>query len=129
MLNYRQTIKFSSDYVWYNPRNISNYKKEYYSIASLHSNLSLNPEEDFNDDVSYFAYSSLFGEEYFTFEEALEYCSIEYAKLKSSISNQLFINNLRINEERLPASPNIKYKEDWRSWEYFFSSQKPPVSG
>ncbi len=120
LFNYQETQVFLSDYWWFNPQDIEDYEQKYHELATSNSRLNTDPRKAFRDDVNFFAFSSLFGEEFFTYKEALEYCSKEYLKLQNHVDLQQFFKTLRLKEPRLPANPASTYKENWTLWCDFF---------
>lgn len=122
MFNYQATLEFLSDYWWSNPQDIADYEQKYNELAASNSRLSIDPREAFSDDVNFFAFSSLFGEDFFTYEEASEYCSKEYLKLQNHVDLQQLLKILRTKEPRLPSNPAYTYKEKWKTWGNFFKT-------
>jgi len=78
-------------------------------------------------ETSFFAFSTLFGEEFFTFDEAMPYCSRAYSKFKIHVDLQSFYKSLRLEESRLPSVPYITYKDQWVTWAEFFNTQQLEV--
>lgn len=117
---YQEAQKFLTDYWWLNPQQIECFEQKYRELAISNPMLPSNPREEFRDDVDFFAFSSLFGEEFFTYCEATEYCSNEYFKLRNHVDLQRLLRALRKKEPRLPSNPACTYKEQWTTWSIFF---------
>ncbi len=124
MFNYKETLEFLSDYWWFNPQDIEDYEKKYHELATSNSRLNTDPRKAFSDHVNFFAFSSLFGEEYFTYEEASECCSKEYLKLTKHVGLYAFYESLRAKEPRLNSNPAFAYKEKWSTWSDLFKSDQ-----
>lgn len=122
--NYQEAQKFLSDYWWLNPQDIESFEKKYQELSARNSRLPNNPREEFRGDVSFFAFSTLFGEEFFTHYEAIEYCSKEYLKLKTHVDLQSLLNVLRKKESRLPSNPAYTYQDKWTTWGDFFKVEQ-----
>lgn len=123
-LSYKATQTFLTDYWWLNPQSIGSFENKYYELVLKNKCLNPNPQSAFGLETSFFAFSTLFGEEFFTFDEATEYCSKAYSKLKKHVDLQNFYKSLRIEESRLPSAPYIRYKDQWVTWAEFFKTEQ-----
>ncbi|MEA1989432.1 MAG: integrase repeat-containing protein [Pseudomonadota bacterium] len=126
-LSYKETRTYLIDYWWFNPQMIENFEDKYYELVAQNSNLPSDPISAFRFDTRFFAFSTLFGEEFFIFEEAMKYCSSAYSKLNSHVDLQDFYKSLRSGETRLPSVPYIAYKNQWVTWAEFFNTQQLTV--
>ncbi len=111
---YEQAREYLEDYWYWNPQEILCFEKKYFDIAKSELRLPNNPREYFKKTISFFAYSSLFGGESFTYDEAIEYCSLYYSELpedkKRNDLNTIY-QELRSSEVRLPRNPSDAYKD------------------
>ncbi|MEA1989433.1 MAG: hypothetical protein U9N57_09560 [Pseudomonadota bacterium] len=109
---YEQAREFLTDYWYWNPQEISCFEEKYLEVARFEQRLPISPSDNFYSPDYFFAFSSLFGEEFFTFDEIVEFCS--YAFQKNSGYSQLvglkaFYKELRLLESRMPSAPEQFY--------------------
>jgi len=123
-LSYEEIQGYLIDYWWFNPQKIGNFEIKYFELAAQNSRLPTDPISFFRSDTSFFAFSTLFGEEFFTFEEAMEYCCRAYLKLNRHVNLQDFYKSLRSIEARLPSAPYVSYKDSWKNWAEFFNTKQ-----
>jgi len=125
IFTYEQVVEHLEDYWYWNPQEILCFETKYFEMAKSESRLPDNPREYYKEDVSLFAYSTLFGEGHFTYQEAVEYCTDKYSELpgdKKPSNLNTFYQELTDSELRLPSSPNNFYKgKDWVSFRAMFS--------
>lgn len=119
--SYLEATKFCTDYWYYNPQFIRCFETKYFELANTDSRLPYNPRETFRKDVRFFAFSSLFGEAFFTFSELTEYCSEAFSKLQRMQGLENIYYKLKESEPRLISKPAQKYQE-WKGWDNLFST-------
>lgn len=114
IFTFKQAIAYLEDYWYWNPQDISCFEEKYFEIAKSEPRLPGSPKEFYKKNACFFAYSTLFGESYFTYKEAVEYCSNEYNKLsddeKPSGLRDFYLK-LRDSEPRLPCNSDQHYKD------------------
>ncbi|WEJ62643.1 hypothetical protein [Thiomicrorhabdus lithotrophica] len=129
IFTYEEAKGFLSDYWYWNPQEIVCYEQKYFEIAENEPRLPDNPIESFRDNVDFFAFSTLFGEYFLTYEEAKDYCTAEYNKLPvDEKPNDLlsYYQKLRKVNNRLPCTPLKKYKnQGWDSIVVMFGLPEP----
>lgn len=123
-LSYTATQTYLTNYWWFNPQVIESFEDKYYELAARNNRLPHDPMNAFALESSFFAFSTLFGEEFFTFEEAIKFCTKAYSELQSHTDLQKIYNLLRSKEARLPSAPSVIYKDKWQSWRAFFNVQQ-----
>lgn len=114
IFSYEQAIKYLEDYWYWNPQEISCFESKYFEIAEFELRLPSSPKEHYCENVSFFAYSTMFGEKFFTYNESLEYCSKMYNELpedKRTKNLNDFYHELRSLESRLVRNPNAIFKD------------------
>lgn len=122
--SYQETRNYLSDYWWFNPQAIESFEDKYFELAAHNSSLPADPESIYGVDTAFFAFSTLFGEEFFTFDEAMNYCSKAYSELKNHVDLQNFYKFLCLKESRLPCAPYVAYKNQWETWAEFFNTKQ-----
>jgi hypothetical protein len=122
--SYEEAKTYLADYWWFNPQEVLCFKQKYLELAKVDLRLPNDPVSVYRNDIEFFAFSSVFGEEHFTFEEAKKCCSEKYSNLSSHLDLQFFYNSLRKDESRLPSAPDVAYREDWTNWAEFFNTQQ-----
>jgi viroplasmin and RNaseH domain-containing protein len=129
VFTYEEAKEFLSDYWYWNPQEIICYEQKYFEVAENEPRLTDAPIESFRDDVVFFAFSTLFGEDFLTYEEAKQYCTAEYNKLPVDAKpNGLlrYYQELRKGENRLPSTPLDMYKnQGWDCIEVMFGLPEP----
>lgn len=123
-LSYEKAKTYLTDYWWFNPQEILCFKQKYFELVKYDLRLPKEPEKFYRNDVEFFAFSSLFGEEYFTFEEAKKFSSEKYSNLSNHVDLQGFYKLLRKSEPRLPSAPYVAYRKEWIDWAEFFNTQQ-----
>lgn len=109
---YEQAKAFLTDYWYWNPQEISCFEEKYIEVAKFEQRLPNNPSDCFYSPDYFFAFSSLFGEEFFTFDEIVEFCSFEYQKIPDDSKPAAlldFYKKLRVIESRMPRAPDQAY--------------------
>jgi hypothetical protein len=122
--SYEEAKTYLTDYWWFNPQEIVCFKQKYFELAEVDLRLPNDPVSFYRNDIEFFAFSSLFGEERFTLKEAKKFCSEKYSNLSSHLDLQGFYKSLRKDESRLPSAPYVAYREDWTNWAEFFNTQQ-----
>lgn len=126
-LSYEATQAYLTDYWWLNPQAIESFEDKYDELVAQSNCLHPDPQSAFRLEVKFFAFSTLFGEDFFTFNEARKYSSKAYSKLKNHVDLQSFYKSLRLEESRLPSAPYVAYKDQWVSWAEFFNIRQLEV--
>jgi hypothetical protein len=109
---YLQAREFLTDYLYWNPQEISCFEEKYIEVAKFEQRLPKNPSDCFYSPDYFFAFSSLFGEEFFTSDEIVEFCSFEYQKIPDDSKPATlldFYKKLRVIESRMPSGPDQTY--------------------
>lgn len=122
--SYEEAKVYLTDFWWFNPQEILCFKQKYFELAKIDPRLPKNPANFYRNNVEFFAFSSIFGEECFTFKEAKKFCSEKYSNLSSHVDLQGFYKSLRKCESRLPSAPYVAYREKWTNWAEFFNTQQ-----
>jgi hypothetical protein len=145
---YKQAIEHLADYWYLNPQYIPNFEDKYNELADSDKRLPDNPKEAYREYIDFFAYTTMFGEKFFTYDESVEYCFNARLKLLSQDFNkkdadklglldqkqiyellgdsipsslQVFYKDFRKDEPRLPSNPAVVYKaKGWDSVRTFF---------
>lgn len=121
--SYLEAIEFCSNHWYFNPQYIPSFESKYFELVNFEPRLPKKPEEAFKNDIEFFAFSSVFGEEFFTFSEMVDYCSKSVVKLKRKQGLEVFYYQLKKTESRLISNPAKKYAEEWNSWDALFCTQ------
>lgn len=109
---YEQAREYLTDYWYWNPQEILCFEEKYFEVAMLEQRLPANPRECFFSPDHFFAFSSLFGDDFFTFDELVEFCSYEYQQIPEDCKPAAllgFYKNLRVMEQRMPSAPEQFY--------------------
>lgn len=109
---YEQAKEFLTNYWYWNPQELSCFEEKYYEVARFEHRLPNNPKEYYDKQNYFFAFSSLFGEQFFTLDELTEFCILEYQKCPDDCKPKAlssFYMQLRDIEPRLHSAPKQTY--------------------
>lgn len=109
---YEQTKEFLTNYWYWNPQDISCFEEKYFELVRLEHRMTKNPRAFFYRPDYFFAFSSLFGEEFFTLDELVEFCTYKYRQtpeFDKPTAFRAFYEDLRKSEPRMPSAPEQLY--------------------